>query len=79
MADEPLRELYKALRRGGALGPGELAAQCGLTRAQVLVGLTAFHQVKLAELSLRPYALRLLPPVKCSMADSALIRYLRAL
>ena len=79
MADEPLRELYKTLRRGGALGPGELAAQCGLTRAQVLVGLTAFHQVKLAELSLRPYALRLLPPVKCSMADSALIRYLRTL
>ena len=44
---------------------------------QVLLGLTAFHQVKLAEFSLEPYAVRLLPPVKCRMDDSPLVRYVR--
>ena len=38
---------------------------------------TAFHQVKLAEFSLEPYAVRLLPPVKCRMDDSPLVRYVR--
>ena len=37
----------------------------------------ALHQVKLVEMSLNPYAVKLLPPVKCSMADSELVRYLR--
>lgn len=78
LADEPLRGLYRALYSGGVERPGGLMAQCGLTRAQVLVGLTAFHQVKLAEFSMQPFQLRLLPAVKCSMADSPLIRYLRA-
>ncbi len=79
MADEPLRELYRRLRQGGSMAVSTLAADCGLTCGQVLVGLTAFMQVGLAEVSLEPYAVRLLPPVKCSMADSPLIRYLRGL
>ena len=61
------------------MAPAALAADCALNCAQVLVGLTAFMQVGLAEVSLEPYAVRLLPPVKCSMADSPLIRYLRSL
>ena len=77
LPDEPLRGLYRRLRAGGNLALAVLARDTGLTEGQVLTGLTAFHQVKLAEFSLEPYALRLLPPVKCSMADSALIRYLR--
>lgn len=77
LPDEPLRTLYRRLRTGGNLAPAVLARDTGLTEAQVLTGLTAFHQVKLVEFSLEPYALRLLPPVKCSMADSAVIRYLR--
>lgn len=77
LPDEPLRALYRRLRAGGNLALAALARDTGLTEAQVLTGLTAFHQVKLAEFSLEPFALRLLPPVKCSMADSAVIRYLR--
>lgn len=77
LEDEPLRELYRALRRGGGNAPRELARLSGLTLPQTLVGLTAFAQVRLAEFQLSPLTLRLLPPVKCAMADSALIRYLR--
>ena len=77
LADEPLRALYRRVRQGGDLSLHTLAENTGFTQAQVLTGLTAFHQVKLAEFSLAPYALRLLPPVKCSMNDSPLIRYLR--
>ncbi len=77
LEDEPLRDLYRALRRGGGTAPQELAQRSGLTLAQTLAGLTAFAQVKLAEFRLSPYTLRLLPPVKCAMTDSPLIRYLR--
>ena len=77
MDDEPLRALYRRLRLGGLLSAAQLAEDCGLTLPQVLTGLTAFHQVGLAEISLDPYAVRLLPPVKCRMDDSPLIHYLR--
>ena len=76
MDDETLRGLYRALRAGQTKLTA-LTEATGLTKAQVLTGLTAFSQVKLAETSISPYAVRLLPPVKCRMDDSALIRYLR--
>jgi len=79
LPDEPLRDLYRRLRAGGSTMASQLAQDCGLTVPQVLVGLTAFSQVKLAEVSLEPYAVRLLPPVKCSMDDSSLVHYLREL
>lgn len=79
LEDEPLRTLYRRVRQGGDLSLHALAEDTGFTAAQAMVGLTAFHQVKLAEFSLAPYALRLLPPVKCNMNDSPLIRYLRAI
>jgi len=79
MEDDPLRDLYRRLRQGGNTMASQLARDCGLTVPQVLVGLTAFQQVQLAEVSLEPYAVRLLPPVKCRMDDSPLIRYLRSL
>ena len=79
LPDEPLRDLYRALRSGGTTMASQLAESCGLTIPQVLVGLTAFSQVKLAEVSLEPYAVRLLPPVKCRMDDSPVIHYLRSL
>ena len=71
-----LRRLYSRARMPDAPSLGKLTADTGLTREQVLVGLTAFSQVGLAELSLLPYALRLLPPVRCRMEDSPLMRYL---
>ena len=77
MDDEALRVLYRRLRLGGSLAAAQLAEDCGMTLPQIFTGLTAFHQVRLAEVSLDPYAVRLLPPVKCRMDDSPLIRYLR--
>lgn len=78
MADEPLRSLYRRLRQGSAMA-SQLAKDCGLTIPQVLTGLTAFQQVRLAEVSLEPYAVHLLPPVKCKMDDSPVLHYLRSL
>ena len=77
LEDEPLRELYRTLRRGGGSSLVELARGSGLSVEQTLVGLTAFAQVRLVEFRLSPFTLRMLPPVKCAMADSSLIRYLR--
>ncbi len=77
MSDDALRTLYKRVRLGGTMAAAQLAADTGLSAEQALVGLLAFHQVKLVEMSLNPYAVRLLPPVKCRMDDSALVRYLR--
>lgn len=78
MEDEPLRNLYRRLRRGGSTAASDLSADTGLSLPQVLVGLTAFRQVQLARFTTDPYAVSLLPPVKCRMDDSAVIRYLRA-
>ena len=77
MDDDTLRALYRRVRQGGTMAPGQLAADTGLNKAQVLTGLMAFHQVRLVEMSLDPYAVRLLPPEKCRMEDSPLVRYLR--
>ena len=79
MDDDTLRALYKRLRMPGNWAAGALGEDTGLSVAQVLTGLTAFSQVKLVEFSPEPYALHLLPPVRCSMADSALVRYLRGM
>ena len=79
MDDDTLRTLYRRVRLGGTLAVHQLAEDTGLTAPQVLTGLLAFHQVKLAEMSLDPYAVKLLPPQKCSMDDSELVRYLRAI
>ena len=77
MDDDTLRGLYRRVRMGGTMALSQLAADTGLSAPQVLTGLLAFHQVKLVELSLNPYAVRVLPPEKCRMDDSELVRYLR--
>ncbi len=77
MDDDTLRTLYKRVRLGGTMAAAQLGADTGLTASQVVTGLMAFHQVKLVEMSLNPYAVKLLPPVKCRMDDSELARYLR--
>ena len=79
MDDDTLRTLYKRVRMGGTMAPRQLAADTGLTLAQALLGLLAFHQVRLVEMSLDPYAVKLLPPEKCRMDDSEVVRYLRAI
>ena len=79
MDDETLRGLYRRLRSPGNWAAGALAEDTGLSVPQVLTGLTAFSQVKLVKFSPEPYALHLLPPVKCHMDDSALVRYIRGM
>lgn len=79
MDDETLRTLYRRVRQGGTMAASQLGEDTGLTAAQALTGMLAFHQVHLVEMSLEPYAVRLLPPERCRMEDSALVRYLRAL
>ncbi len=79
MDDDTLRTLYKRVRLGGTMAVHQLAEDAGLLVPQVLTGLLAFHQVKLVEMSLDPYAVKLLPPQKCKMDDSELVRYLRAI
>ena len=78
MDDDTLRTLYKRVRLGGTMALPQLGEDTGLTPTQVLTGLMAFHQVRLVEMSLDPYAVKL-PPQKCRMDDSALVRYLRAI
>ena len=79
MEDETLRTLYRRVRMGKALAASQLAADTGLSSEQALTGLMAFHQVHLVEMSLVPFAVKLLPPEKCSMDDSPLVRYLRSI
>lgn len=79
MDDETLRNIYRRLRMPGNWAASALAQDTGLTEQQILTGLTAFHQVHLVAFSLEPYALRMLPPVKCRMDDSPLVRYLRGM
>ncbi len=79
MEDETLRTLYRRVRMGKALAASQLAADTGLSSEQALTGLMAFHQVHLVEMSLVPFAVKLLPPEKCRMDDSPLVRYLRSI
>ncbi|MBQ8654001.1 MAG: single-stranded-DNA-specific exonuclease RecJ [Clostridia bacterium] len=79
MDDETLRCLYRQVRTPRNLAAGALAEDTGLSAAQVLTGLTAFEQVKLVRFSMEPYAVHLLPPVRCRMDDSPLVRYLRGM
>ncbi len=86
LTDDDLRHLYRCCMAGD-LTPRVLAEKSGMTREQVLIGLTAFTQVGLAEMTLNPYRANLvLPPPKpkegtgkISMGDSPLIRYLRGM
>ena len=79
MEDETLRTLYRRVRMGKAMAASQLAADTGLSSEQALTGLLAFHQVHLVEMSLVPFAVKLLPPEKCRMDDSPLVRYLRSI
>jgi single-stranded-DNA-specific exonuclease len=77
--DEAYRALYKALR-GGVYGSLAAAARAaGLTEAQTLLGLAAFHSLGLMTFTEAPFHYTLLALRKCSLADSPLLGALRAL
>ena len=77
MDDDTLRGLYKAIRGSDNRSLQEVCAASCLSMAQVLTGLTAFRQVNLVEWAVEPWRVTLLPPVKCSIGDATVIRYLR--
>lgn len=79
MEDEPLRNLYRALRAMVNPTLAQLAKGSGLSTGQALVGLHAFSELSLITLEDTPFRCTLLPAKKCAMEDSALIRKLRSL
>ena len=81
MDRDALARLYVRLRQGGTLALSALAQNAQLTSAQTLTGLMALHQAKLAQVSLEPYALRLLPVAPGTRAnplDTPLMKYIAA-
>ena len=79
LTDDALRQVYILLRKQPFRTLESLAAAASLTLPQALTALTAFAQTNLIRWTRSPFSLTLLPPVKCQMTDSPLIRYLRAL
>ncbi len=78
MDDDTLRRLYAYLRVHASQPLHMLAEGAGLSAEQTAAGLVAFEQVGLVRFGWEPFAVVMLPPVRCRMDDSALIRYLRA-
>ena len=76
--DDGLRELYRCLRKSSPVTLQEAALAAGLTRAQTLAGLWAFHEMELISLTLNPFSYALLPSAKRSLDESALLRLIRA-
>ncbi len=77
MEDEVLRELYRRVRGNPGQSLEALAASAGLSAEQVMLGLRAFEQVNLVQFKAEPFRVVMLPPVKCRMDDSTVIRYVR--
>ncbi len=77
--DDAYRALYRLLK-GGAFGSLAAAAKAaGLTEAQTLAGLAAFHSLGLIDFAEAPFHYTVLAPRKCSLAQSPLLGALRAL
>ena len=77
--DDRYRELYKNLRKSVFGSLAETALAVGLPQAQTLAGLYAFHELRLIRFTQQPFAYTLLPPEKCALSDSPLLRYIRAM
>ena len=77
--DDLCRRLYKAMRTMVFRSAAEAAAYAGMTAPQVETALHAFSQLGLISYQERPFGYTLLPPVKCRMDDSEVVRYLRAI
>ena len=80
LEDEALREVYKLIRSRPFGSPAELAEAAGLSVRQAMTALQAFEETRLVTVTRDPFrAAPVIPAQKCSMTDSPLIRYLRAL
>ena len=79
MERDALAKLYIRLRQGGAMALRTLMEDTGLSAAQTLTGLMALHQAQLAEVSLEPFAVRLIPVprgTKANPLDTPLMHWL---
>ncbi len=77
LSDEELREIYRLLRRRSFSSLRSLSETAGFSEAQITTALTAFRDTGLISWSPAPFSVALLPPVRCRMIDSPLVRYLR--
>lgn len=77
--DAAYRTLYKALRTGAYRTLHQTAEAAGLNERQTRVGLHAFRQLGLIELTESPLRYSLLPAQKCSLGDSRILSALRRL
>ena len=71
---QQLNRLYAALRQETA-SVAAIAEKCGLSAEQVQAGLAVFAQLELAQLTMEPFRVVLLPMKKCDPAQSPLMRY----
>ena len=77
--DDRYRALYRLLRCNAFASLLQTAQSAGLTQAQTLAGLTAFHALGLIDLCEIPFHYTLREPVRCSLSDSPVLGALRAL
>ena len=77
--DEAYRTLYRLLRCNAFGSLPDTARAAGLTPAQALAGLGAFHALGLIDFAEAPFHYTLLAPRKCALYQSPLLGALRAL
>lgn len=77
--DDRYRALYRQLKCGIYGSLRQMAVAAGLSEAQALAGLAAFHSLRLIRFSEVPFQYTLCEPCKCSLADSPVLGALRAL
>ncbi len=75
--DEPLRGLYRVLRREPVASLQLLGQKAGLSPGQTLVGLISLSQVKLLCWQPAPFTYTLLPPAPCNIGDGPFLGGLR--
>ena len=75
--DGAYRALYRLLRKSAFASLRETARAAELTEAQTLTGLQAFQELGLARFTVHPFSYALLPPSKCELGNSPLLRFIR--
>ena len=79
---DTLRRLYLCLRQGHVQSLRQLTEAAALSTPQVLTGMTALQQAGLAEMTLSPFMVRLVPlprGTKADPLDTPVMKYLLAL
>lgn len=78
LTDDTLRDVYRLIRARHFSTADALSQASGLALPQVITALIAFEQTRLIRWCPAPFSLSVQPsPIRCSMTDSSLIRFLR--